>query len=118
MYSDDIWKTGLVSHTFTDVRKAMFRTVENQLLIADILPYDRCYHKDGEMIIRELLQKGSISSENYFALVGSEIGNKLLESNVFALHFDSDLITFQSTLMARFCEQKSAFREKTESAAR
>ena len=65
------------------------------------------------MIIGELLKKGSITSESYFDLVGYDIGNKLLETNVFALHFESGQVTFQSTLMARFCEQKLAYWKKT-----
>jgi len=89
----------------------MFRDAEGQLTLAEILPHDR-YHKEGATIISELLEKGSISSKAYFDLVGREVGSRLLEKNVFALHFGSGKITFQSTVMARFCEQESAYWKK------
>jgi hypothetical protein len=104
-------KSNLFLTTFTDVRKNMFRDAQSQLTLAKILPHDR-YHESGAMIIRELVKKGSISYDTYFDLVGREAGNRLLETNVFAHHFDSDQITFQSTLMARFCEQKFAYWKK------
>ena len=99
------------SPLFTDVRKRMFRVAKSQLTLAEILPYDR-YHKEGAKIIHELLKKGSMSNKAYFDLVGLEVGSRLLETNVFALHFDSGQITFQSTVMARFCEQESAYWKK------
>jgi hypothetical protein len=97
--------------TFIDIRKNMFRDAESQLALAEILPHDR-YHKEGVTIIRELLKRGSISYKAYFDLVGREAGNRLLKTNVFALHFDSGKITFQSTAMARFCEQESIYWKK------
>src|SRR5271155_3233973 len=97
--------------TFTDVRKNMFHDAKSQLTLAEILPHDR-YHKEGATIIRELLKEGSISNKAYFNLVGYEIGDELLEKNVFAPHFDSGKITFQSTVMARFCEQESGYWKK------
>ena len=99
------------SPLFTDVCKNMFRDAESQVTLAEILPYDR-YHKEGTTIICELLKRGSISSKAYFDLVGREAGNRLLKTNVFALHFDSGKITFQSTAMARFCEQESIYWKK------
>ena len=99
------------SPLFTDVCKNMFHDAERQLALAEILPYNR-YHKEGAKIIYELLKTGSISSKAYFDLVGREVGSRLLETNVFALHFNSGQITFQSTVMARFCEQESAYWKK------
>lgn len=101
-------KNNLFLTTFTDVRKNMFRDAQSQLALAEILPHDR-YHESGAMIIRELVKKGCISYDAYFDLVGREVGNRLLETNVFALHLDSSQITFQSTLMAQFCEQKFTY---------
>ena len=66
------------------------------------------YHEEGVRIIRELLMKESISYSTYSNLVGREIGDKLLESNVFAHHINTDQITFQSTLIRRLCEKESA----------
>ena len=92
---------------FTDVRIAMSRDAEQQLAIAQVLPNYR-YHKEGATIIRELLEKGSMSSKRYFDLLDPEVGDTLLETNVFAQHFASQTITFQSTLIARICEQNLA----------
>jgi hypothetical protein len=44
----------------------------------------------------------------YDSLVGRGIGKKLLETNIFAYHFNSGEITFQSTVMNRYCEENSA----------
>jgi hypothetical protein len=87
----------------------MFRNAIGQLGLAEILPYHR-YHKDGAKIVRALL-KGPISRETYYGLVGVDTGNKLLEKNVFAFHYNSGEITFQSTAMKRYCEENSGLWE-------
>jgi hypothetical protein len=74
----------------------------------------RRYHKDGAKIIRELLKEGSISENTYTCLVGADTGDKLLETNVFAFHFNSQEITFQSTAVKRFCEENSDLWEGNE----
>jgi hypothetical protein len=86
----------------------MFNNVESQLDIAEILPH-KAYHKEGAIIIRELLEKESISKQTYFDLLGDEVGRKLLGKNVFAYHFASKTVTFQSTVVAQFCKEYSAF---------
>jgi hypothetical protein len=58
--------------------------------------------------MQAILKEGYIPNEAYQELVECEIGEKLLEKNVFAYHFCSKRITFQPTLMKRFCEQKIA----------
>jgi hypothetical protein len=63
------------------------------------------------MIVRELLKKGSISRSAFYDLVGRDTGNKLLETNIFAFHFNSKEITFQSTVMRRYCEENLAIWE-------
>ena len=93
---------------FTDLRIDMLRDSKTQLEIANVLPKQR-YHKEGATIIRELLEKGSISSDRYFDLIGREAGNRLLETNVFAQHFSLETITFQSTLIAQACKQNLAY---------
>ena len=93
---------------FTDVRIGMLSDAKTQLEIANVLPHDS-YHKEGATIIRELLEKGSISSDRYFDLLGPEVGNMLLETNVFAQHFSLETITFQSTLIAQACKQNLAY---------
>ena len=60
------------------------------------------------MIINELFKKASISSDTYYDLVDADTGDKLLETNVFAFHFNSREVSFQSTVMKRYCEEKSA----------
>jgi hypothetical protein len=90
--------------TLKEIRETMFDTAESQLKSAKIFP-KYCYHKEGAAIIRELLKKGSISQRTFYDQVGVDTGNKFLETNVFAFHFDSGEITFQSTLMKRYCEK-------------
>jgi hypothetical protein len=85
----------------------MFSYAEGQLKSAEILP-KRLYHRDGAKIVRELLKKGSISQSTYYDLVDADTGDKLLETNIFAFRFNSREITFQSTVMKRFCEESSA----------
>jgi hypothetical protein len=101
--ADDIKGNG----TIEDMRKAMFSKAKSQLTSAEILPGSR-YHKDGAKIIRELIKKGSISEDAYYSLIGRDIGNKLLEKDIFVYYFNSGEITFQSTVMKRYCEEKSA----------
>ena len=99
---------------FTEVRSAMLSDAKSQLAFAMVLPNYR-YHKEGATIIHELLEKGSISSDRYFDLIGREVGNMLLETNVFAEHFRFGTITFWSTLIAQACEQNLAsWKEKSE----
>src|SRR5436309_1151857 len=104
-------KQGYFLTAFTAIRQTMVSDAEEQLKSAKILP-GHLYHKDGAKIIRELLKKGSISRSAYYDLVGVDTGDKLLETNIFAFHFNSREITFQSTVMKRFCEENSAFWER------
>jgi hypothetical protein len=104
--ADDIKSNGI----FENVRKAMFSKARGQLISAEILPNSH-YHKDGAKIVRELIKKKSISEDAYYSLVDRDTGNKLLEKDIFAYHFNSGEITFQSTVMRRYCEEKSAFWE-------
>ena len=80
---------------------------------AGILP-DSPHHKQGAAVISKLLEEGSgsLSQNDYFALTGREVGEKLLEANVFAFHFRSKRVTFQSTLK-RVCEERSAWKVRT-----
>jgi hypothetical protein len=96
------------------MRKSMFIDAEGQLQSAKIAPHHR-YHKDGAKIIRELLKKGSISRKTLVDLVGVDTGDKLLETNVFTIHYPSQEITFQSVVMKRYCEENSALWEGNES---
>jgi hypothetical protein len=91
---------------FTALRREIFSDIRGYFRSAGILP-GRCYHKDGAKVIRELLKQGSIPEETYIHLVGADIGDKLLETNVFAFHFNSQEVTFQSTAVKRFCEENS-----------
>ena len=87
----------------------MFINIRRLLKSTEILP-KRCYHKEGAKVVRELL-KGSISEDTYNNLVGADTGDKLLETNIFALRYDSHEVTFQSTVMKRYCEENSALWE-------
>jgi hypothetical protein len=88
-----MYKVGLVLTTFIAVRQMMFSDAASQLKAAEILP-GRRYHKDGAAIIRELLKKGSISDSTYYDLVDADIGDKLLEANVFAFHVILEMFPF------------------------
>jgi hypothetical protein len=95
---------------FTAARRSMFSDFRSQLKCAEILPEHR-YHKDRTKIARELLKKGFISEDTYYGLAGADTGGKLLEANVFAFRFNSQEVTFQSTVTKRFCERNSALWE-------
>jgi len=71
----------------------MFYNANKQLETAKVL-LGCYYYKEGMAIVRELLKKGSISLNAYYNLVGIKTGGKLLETNVFAFHFNSGEITF------------------------
>ena len=88
------------------MRQTIFSYVEEQLESAEVLPELR-YHEEGASIIRELL-KESISRDTFYKLVGVSTARKLLETNIFAYHFNSGEITFQSTAVKRYCEENSA----------
>ena len=88
----------------------MLFDVLNQLKSAEIYP-EYGYHKVGAKIICALLKNGSISRDTYYNLAGVITGDKLLETNVFAFRFNSQEVTFQSTLMKRYCEENSALWE-------
>ena len=88
----------------------MFSNAKSQLNSAEILP-DLRYYKDGAKIVRELFKKGSISEDVYYSLVGRVTGEMLLETNTFAFLYNSREVTFQSTVMKRYCEENSAFWE-------
>src|SRR2546430_11269710 len=94
------------------MRDSMIADAGRKLIMAEIPPGAR-YHKQGAAIIAELLKKGSVSEDHFFDLAEQRgIGKKLLEANVFALHFDSRQVTFQSTLMRRCCEERTSWFEK------
>jgi len=92
---------------FIALRTTLFSNIEGELGSAEILPKHR-YHKEGAAILRELLKKGSISRSTLYDLAGVGTGKTLLEKNVFAFHYNSGEITFQSALVKRYCEEKSA----------
>ena len=108
-----MWKTRLVSNRFLDIRQNMFTDAKDQLKTAYILRGDR-YHKDGAVIIRELLKKGCIPEDTYRDLIDVRTGEELLGTNVFAFHVNSGEISFQSTLIKQFCEENAAYWEVNE----
>ena len=102
-----MWKVGFLT-AFPGVRQKMFSDAKSELKAASILRGGR-YHKDGGVIIRELLKKGCIPEDTYRDLIDTETGEKLLETNVFAFHVNSREISFQSTLMKQYCEENAAY---------
>jgi hypothetical protein len=83
----------------------MMNRTRNSRSFADISGTGR-HHKEGKAVISELLKEHSISKEKFIELTGAKAGAELLEKNAFALHFDSNEVTFQSTLMKRVCERE------------
>jgi hypothetical protein len=61
-------------------------------------------------VIRELLkERGPISRARYFDILGSSLGEKLLEGNAFTDGFGTTLqgrVDFKSTMIRRYCEQE------------
>jgi len=93
------------------MRQTMFSDAQSQLKSAEILPGYR-YHKGGAVILRELLKKESISYDDYHKLSDFVTRHKLLDTNIVVFHRSSGGITFQSTVMKRFCEENSALWER------
>ena len=72
-------------------------------MAAEISPQGKFY-KQGKAVISELLKEGAISSHTYWKIVGNkEIGEEMLQKNVFSHHFQGNYITFQSTPIQRYC---------------
>jgi len=95
----------------------MLEEAEMELKASGMLS-GRLHHRPGAVIINELLKKGSISSKAYYKLVDAYTGDKMLETNVFAYHIKSKEISFQSTVMKRYCEENAAEWEENELEAR
>jgi hypothetical protein len=96
---------------FTDLRQSLFDYTEHSLRVAQMLPYD-LHHKKGMIVVNALLDKGSIPYDQYARILGSKIAYELIEKNMFTRHYYSNMVTFKSTAIARFCEEKSALWEK------
>ena len=79
--------------TFTAIRHKLYSDAKSQLQAASILP-GYTYHKDGASVIRALFENGPISSDVYYGLIGVEIGEMLLETNVFSYNPATELIDF------------------------
>ncbi|KAI9773083.1 MAG: hypothetical protein M1840_008204 [Geoglossum simile] len=87
-----------------DLRRSLLTEAKGQPKSAGMLPGGECYER-GRLIIAKLLKENAISDDTYRAAVGdNEIGEKILRKNIFSHHFNADNITFQSTLMKRYCE--------------
>ena len=99
------WSYSLIFLCFSLFKSAsLIFSFETEIALVLILPDSR-YHAQGAAVISELLKKGSISKKDYNSIVGRYLGDKLLETNVFALHDDSR-VTFQSTLVKRYCQEE------------
>jgi hypothetical protein len=70
-----------------------------------MLPKGKFYDQ-GKAIISRLLREGAISNRTYWDIVGNrEIGEEMLQKNVFSHHFYANVISFQSTPMQQYCEK-------------
>ncbi len=57
-------------------------------------------------VVSKLLKKDFISADEYFVLVGTEVGNELLGGAVFSFSYASKQVGFRSMLMKRLFEEK------------
>src|SRR5205085_1849059 len=81
---------------FADIKKELFKKVENKLRNAKLLRNDEHYEV-GKRVIKALLDSEELSRiayEDFFK--NREEANKVLESNVFAYHPEKNTVTFQS----------------------
>lgn len=88
---------------FTEVKRKQLGDARADVLRAQIMP-SACYHELGSEIINALLDGQRLTEEGYYRRVGFGIENDLVENNVFALHVDSGVITFQSRLIEKYSE--------------
>jgi len=87
-----------------DLRHALLSEVDGQFRVAGMQPRGKFY-KQGKTIISKLLKENAISDYTYWAAAeDDEIGEKMLQGNVFSHHFYANNVTFQSTLVKRYCE--------------
>ncbi|KAI9773191.1 MAG: hypothetical protein M1840_008312 [Geoglossum simile] len=93
-----------------DLHCALLNEAKGQLKAAKMLPRGEFY-KQEKAIISKLLKENAISNDTYWAIARDKIEEKMLQGNVFSHHFDADNITFQSTLMKRYCELHSTLWE-------
>jgi hypothetical protein len=96
---------------FIDLLQSLFNYTEHSLRVAQMLPYD-LYHKKVMIIVNMLLDKGSIPYDQYECILGNKIAHELIEKNIFIRHYYSNMVTFKSTAIARFCKEKLALWKK------
>jgi hypothetical protein len=85
------------------VRKKLLDSAECQLERANA---NLCAPDYGLLlVIRELLGKESIPEETYYDRAGRTYGEYLVKRTIFSIH-DSKSVTYDSTLLRRFCEHR------------
>lgn len=90
---------------FTEITRKLFRDARAQVAGAQIMPGAR-YHDEGSQVIKALLKRQRSTEEDYYQRFGFDIGYSLLDTNVFALHVESGIVTLQSRLIERYCESQ------------
>ena len=90
---------------FTEVKRMFFRDARADVVRAGLMPKG-IYYDEGSQIINALLQKIRLTERDYYRQYGFQKGPALLEKNAFALHIDSEVVTFQSRLIERFRESE------------
>ncbi|KAI9869222.1 MAG: hypothetical protein M1813_000010 [Trichoglossum hirsutum] len=95
-----------IDPTFQRVKSSAFTEARWKLFHAGIDPAEPKHVS----VIRELLkERGPISRARYFDILGSSLGEKLLEGNAFTDGFGTTLqgrVDFKSTMIRRYCEQE------------
>jgi hypothetical protein len=94
--------------TLIGIKTDLHSAARSQLRIAGFCEGSP-HHRQGAAIITKLLKEESINENEFIKLAGREVGDKLLEGNVFAFDFDKNQVTFQSTLMKRCCHDNESW---------
>lgn len=100
---------------FTGINRKLLRDAHAQIEDAQIMP-GACYHDEGSQIIKALLKRQYLTEGEYYKQFGFDTAYSLLEKNVFALHVDSGVVTFQSRLIERYCESQQDLWQTVEKA--
>ena len=100
---------------FTGIQQNLLRDARDNVQSAQLMPGAR-YHDKGSQIIKALLKRQRLTEVEYYKIFGFDAGYSLLEKNVFALHVDTGVVTFQSRLIERFCESQQDWWQTVEKA--
>ncbi|PKY59595.1 hypothetical protein RhiirA4_482459 [Rhizophagus irregularis] len=107
VYLQSIADQILEGQDFEDIKKEYFIRVENEFRTAKLLENYK-YHKIGKHIIKALLDSKKLSYIAYEKFFEKpKEANKILESNVFTYHPETNTVTFQSQLVKCYIQENA-----------